>query len=201
MNQPFIFTVDLDGCVADYFTALRAEILVSYPNRRPHSPPTTYDFSNDPSWGFETREDFLEVHNKAVVDGMFLRMAPIIGASDALWSLSDQGVHIRILTHRFHANQMHAKVVSDTVTWLDRCKIPYRSFCVAADKTSVDGNIYIEDSPSNIQALQNAGKQVIVFNQPYNQDAVINAQGWRAKEWIDVEAMVSEEFEKWRKNA
>ena len=45
---------------------------------------------------------------------------------------------------------------------------------------------YIEDGPHNIEAFQRDGRDVIIFDQPYNR----HLEGPRAASWAEIEGMV-----------
>jgi 5'-nucleotidase len=122
-----------------------------------------------------------------VLDRRILRDMPVIpGAADALWRLSDAGVWLRIITHRLYVNWSHATAVSDTVTWLDHARIPYRDICFLGAKPEVEADLYIDDGPHNVHALRSTGNPVIVFDQPYNR----GIDGPRAHDWTEAEALV-----------
>ncbi len=185
-NGAFIFGVDLDGVCADYTTAFRAIVadelgvsLDDLPLER------SWDFHE---WGLDA-EGFERLHQLAVTERRFFRDIPVIdGCADALWRLSDAGVWIRIITHRLYVNWGHATAVSDTVTWLDTTKIPYRDICFLGAKPQVEADVYIDDAPHNVEALRATGNPVIVFDQPYNKDL----PGPRAVDWTEVEELVLE---------
>ena len=119
-------------------------------------------------WGL-TAAAYEEIHRLAVTEHRLLRELPVIDdAADALWRLSDSGVWIRIITHRLYVNWGHAIAVSDTVTWLDEARIPYRDICFLGAKPEVEADLYIDDGPHNVEALLAGGNEVIVFDQPYN---------------------------------
>jgi 5'(3')-deoxyribonucleotidase len=184
VSEPFVFGVDLDGVCADFtlaFRAVTAEELgvaeASLPLER------SWDFHE---WGFGPG-DYERIHRVAVLERRILRDLPVVdGASDALWRLSDAGVWIRIITHRLYVNWGHATSVSDTVTWLDRARIPYRDICFLGAKPEVEADAYIDDAPHNVEALRAHGNDVIVFDQPYNQGVA----GPRAHTWTEVEELV-----------
>lgn len=120
-----------------------------------------------------------------------LRDLPIVeGAAEALWRLSDAGVWIRILTNRLHVKGGHQAAVVDTVAWLDEARIPYRDLCFLGAKPQVEADLYVDDAPGNIAALRKAGNEVIVFDQPDNQDQ----REPRAANWAEVEEIVMERF-------
>jgi 5'(3')-deoxyribonucleotidase len=118
-------------------------------------------------------------------------MPEIEGASETLWELSDAGVYIRVLTHRLFHNGDHRSVTTDTVGWLDdgppgtvlspgrRNFIPYRDLCFVSNKPEINASLYIDDGPHNIISLREAGANVLIFNQLYNE----NFDGPRAFTW------------------
>ncbi|MFT7607382.1 MAG: 5'-nucleotidase [Candidatus Aldehydirespiratoraceae bacterium] len=188
MAESFVLGVDLDGVCAEHtigFRKIVAERLgvdeATLPLER------GWDFAE---WGFEPG-DFEDHHRHAVVEKrMFRDLDPIDGAAETLWRLSDAGVWIRIITHRLYVNWGHHAAVADTCEWLDKARIPYRDLCFLGTKPAVEADLYIDDSPHNIAALRKAGNEVIVFDQPYNQDQ----RGPRATTWADVEEIVLERF-------
>lgn len=184
-----ILGVDLDSVCGDYVIAFR-EVVAAAKGVAPES--LTLDHSWDFSeWGIRSREEFLELHTAAVAGGIFLNMPMIEGCSEALWNLSDAGVWIRIITHRLGINGAHGVIAGDTIEWLDKNNIPYRDLCFLGDKPQVEADIYVDDAPHHITSLQLAGKEVIIFSQPYNRKMVCPL-GMRAFDWSDVEAIVRE---------
>jgi len=186
MADSFILGVDLDGVCADYTAGLRriaADVLGVSEGQLPLE--RSWDFRE---WGL-TPTAFEEIHLLAVTEHRLLRELPVIAdAADALWRLSDSGVWIRIITHRLYVNWGHAIAVSDTVTWLDEARIPYRDICFLGAKPEVEADLYIDDGPHNIEALLAGGNEVIVFDQPYNR----HVEGVRATTWLEIEELVYE---------
>lgn len=178
--------VDLDGVCADYTTGFR-QFVASETGR------TLDDLPLERSWDFRewglTAETFGELHRRAVTEQrMFRTLPPFDGAADALWRLSDAGIWIRIITHRLYVNWGHAAAVSDTVTWLDDNRIPYRDICFLGTKPQVEADLYIDDAEHNVRGLREAGNDVIVFDAPYNR----MLDGLRAHDWTEVEMIVME---------
>lgn len=139
-------------------------------------------------WGLDD-EEFERLHQVAVVDHRMFRDMPVIdGVAEALWRLSDAGVWIRIISHRLYVNWGHAIAAGDTAAWLDDARIPYRDLCFIGAKSELDADLYIEDGPHNIEAFQKSGRDVIIFDQPYNREL----SGERANNWEEVEAYVLE---------
>ncbi len=187
----FVLGVDLDGVCADYTKGIRwlaAQHLgvdeIDLPEQR------SWDFAE---WGLDS-DAFEKLHRQAVTkERMFRGLDLIDGAAEALWRLSDAGVWIRIITHRLYTNWGHQIAVSDTVEWLDNSRIPYRDLCFLGAKPEVEADLYIEDSPANIEALRAADNEVIVFDQPYNRELADP----RAANWPEVEELVLERYAAW----
>jgi 5'(3')-deoxyribonucleotidase len=185
MSKEFTIGVDLDGVVADYesrFREIAAEIMGHDVRRYP--PARTWNLV-DSGWPFDDNAHYLAVHRQAVAEhGLFRRLAPIPGASEALWRMSDAGIRIRIVTHRLVVNFSHASAVSDTVNWLDDKRIPYRDICFVRDKAEVGADIYVDDSPANVTALREVRGEnaVMVYDQLYNR----HLPGLRAYNWDDI---------------
>jgi 5'(3')-deoxyribonucleotidase len=116
-------------------------------------------------------------------------MQIIEGAAPALRGLSDADVHIRIITHRLFIGHFHREAVQQTVDWLDNYGVPYRDLCFMGEKTAVGADLYIEDTPKNVQALRAAGAPTIVFTNSTNREL----DGPRADDWLEVERLVLEE--------
>jgi 5'-nucleotidase len=183
MTNAFVLGVDLDGVCGDYEAQFRltvADRLGVDPTLIPEQ--TDWDFVTS-GWGIRDGEQFKRLHREAVLeDRMFLRMPAVPGVSEALWELSDAGIHIRIITHRLCINFGHSVAASDTAVWLDHRKIPYRDLCFVADKTATAADLYVDDSPKVATALLGAGKNLLVFDRAYNRH--IDAP--RVASWADV---------------
>lgn len=185
----FILAVDLDGVVTQYVEAL-AEVIEEDRGLEPGSlpDPTTWSFD-----GWDLKEgDFERYHTELVVNrNGFRTMESVEGASEVLWRLSDAGVWIRIVTHRLIFNGHHAVVVADTVSSLEEHGIPFRDLCFLGAKPDVKADLYIDDGPHNIEALQAIGANTLVFDRSYNRDCT----GPRAADWLEVEEYVLKAME------
>ena len=198
-KKSFVFGVDLDGVVADFYAGIRpiaAEWLGKHLNEL--TPCPTYGL---PEWGLQGKYE--ELHRFAVNQrDFFTHVKPISQAPQVLRRLSGMGIRIRIITHRLYVSRSHVATVQQTVKWLDQHGIPYWDICFMKDKTAVGADLYIEDSPKNIEELRNDQKNndqknpcVIVFSNSTN-------KGYgepRANDWAQVEKLVTENFQKWRK--
>lgn len=184
----FVLGVDLDGVVSDFVRDVRphaaewfgvpVESLTDKPD---------YNFSQ---WGNGMPGAYPKLHWFAVTQrGLFANSKPMFGAPQVLRSLSDRGVHVRIITARICISGHHAEIVKQTVDWLDKHGIPYWDICFVKDKNAVAADLYIDDSPSNIAKLRAAGKKVLVFKTSVN----AGVEGPGADSWAEIEQLVLEE--------
>lgn len=182
-GREFVLGVDLDGVVADYEGAFR-QFIAKKRGVDPSSLPQLNSWSFTENGWFNHDGEYMDAHREAVNEGMFASMDSLPDASAALWALSDAGVRIRVITHRLIVNFNFAQTVSDTVTFLDRHKIPYRDLCFVRDKADVGCDLLIDDAPHNIEALRAAHGPAVAmtFNQSYN----VNIPGLRAHSWAEV---------------
>ena len=112
-------------------------------------------------WGVDQAPGGYEaLHKFAVMQReLFLKLPPMARAPQALRRLSKAGVRIRIITHRLFIKYFHQIAVSQTIQWLDRHDIPYWDLCFMQQKTAVGADLYIEDSPANIERLRAEGAE------------------------------------------
>lgn len=184
----FVLGVDLDGVVSNFVYDVRphAAEWFGVPIDSLTDKPD-YNFSQ---WGNGMPNGYPKLHWFAVTQrGMFINSKPMDGAPQALRKLSDQGVHIRIITARICISGHHAEIVKQTVDWLEKHGIPYWDICFMKDKNAVAADLYIDDSPTNVLNLRGAGKKVLVFKTSVNK----GVEGPGADNWIDIEKLVLEE--------
>ena len=185
----FVFGVDLDGVVADFIQGLKpvAAEWLGVP---------VASLTDDVSYGFGEWQigGYNDLHRFALKERALFTNLPLIdGAASALRRISSRGIRIRIITHRLYIQWFHRQAVVQTVEWLEKHGIPYWDLCFMAAKSSVNANVYVEDSPANIRALREAGREVIVFRNSTNRD--VAAPG--ACNWLEVERWVVERFDSW----
>lgn len=177
----FRLGLDLDNVTLKYTDAIRrytAEEFGVAPETL--ADPKFYSMFQS-GWGFESEDHFRQVHAAAVLRGLYTQLEPMPGASEALWALSDSGVHIHIITSRFVVHGQHSRVIADTAQNLEDLNIPFRGITFEADKKQVNADLYIDDAPYNVEALRAAGKNVLVFDAPYNR----HVDGPRANNWTE----------------
>lgn len=102
--------------------------------------------------------------------------------------LSNRDVRIRIITHRLFIKYFHEPAIRQTIEWLDRYDIPYWDLCFMKEKAAVGADLYLEDSPLNVERLRAGGNDTIVFTNSTNRD--VNPP--RASSWAEVEELVLE---------
>jgi len=190
----FVLGVDLDGVCADFYGGLRP-IAAEWLGVPPESLTTEVDFGLA-CWGIDQAPGGYEaLHRFAVTQReLFRALRPMPGAPAVLRRLSKRDVRIRIITHRLFIKYFHQQAVRQTVEWLDHWDIPYWDLCFMGDKAAVGADLYVEDSPANIERLRADGHPTIVFANPANR----GQSAPRASSWEEVERLVLEEMERWK---
>ncbi len=185
-KQKPVIGVDLDGVCADFYGRMREiaaewfELPVDALTRE-----VSYGLGE---WGI-TGRSYESLHRFALHQrSLFDTMPMIPGARKYLRRLSDEGYHIRIITHRLFIHYSHASAVSQTVSWLDRHGIPYWDLCFMKEKSAVGADIYIEDNPFNVMDLRNGGHKTICFANSTNR----HIPPPRAGSWEEVYRLVTE---------
>lgn len=181
--------VDLDNVAGEYNTFLRRVVAERRGVSIDEVPePVDWSMSN---LGFTEKDPFINYHQSAVEGGMFKNMDPMEGVSESLWRLSNEGVHIAVVTHRLVAPGygFARQVIQDTVEWLDKCKIPYRDICFIANKSMYRADLFIDDAVHNIQSIKAAGMECILFDQSHNQEY---NEVPRVKSWNEAEEIIRE---------
>ena len=193
-TTPFIFGLDLDGVVVDFYGGLKP-LAAAYFGKKTEDLPDDYTFGLS-EWGLLEKHKgaggydltYDALHRHAVNQHELLKTAPAIpGAAYTLRRLSRLGVHIRIITHRLYVGGLHGKSVIQTAEWLERFDIPYRDLCFVKDKISINADLYIDDSPKNIEAYRAAGRPCITFDNPTNRHL---GDALRARNWDEVYDLV-----------
>lgn len=197
-GRRFVLAVDLDGVCAAYTDSLRP-YMAALGRRDAFDLPVPQSFDLVASGWFESFEEYMSTHRYAVERSFFRTVGEMPGMSDGLWALSDAEVHIRIVTHRFltHGDQDRAAV--DTIAWLQhkrpdgRVRVPYRDLCFLGTKADASADLHLDDAPYQIESLQNAGEDVLVFDHPYNR----HLPGTRACGWDEVVEKVLDAQRRW----
>jgi 5'(3')-deoxyribonucleotidase len=192
-ESSFIFGVDLDGVVGDFYGAMR-KIAAAWLNKPEEALTTDVSFGLE-EWGLDEFGGYDRLHHFAVTQrNLFRDMEPIKDAPAILRKLSNRHIRIRIITHRLFLKFFHKETITQTVDWLDSWDIPYWDLCFMADKGAVGAHVYIDDSPANIVRLRDQGCNTIIFSNSTN----LKLDGPRAYNWQDTERLVMEAFKEWQ---
>jgi 5'(3')-deoxyribonucleotidase len=186
-ESSFIFGVDLDGVVGDFYTSIR-KIAAEWLNKEESELPKDVSYGLD-EWGIAEYGGYERLHRFAVTQRhLFRDMRPMRDAPAVLRKLSFGGVRIRIITHRLCLKYVHKESVIQTVDWLDSWDIPYWDICFMKDKGAVGAHIYVDDAEENIASLRKQNCNTIVFTNSTNR----SMPGPRADSWVEVERLVME---------
>jgi 5'(3')-deoxyribonucleotidase len=196
-KQAFVFGVDLDGVCANFYGGLK-------PIAAEWLGVDADDLSDEVSWGLpewgidRAAGGYQALHRFAVTQReLFRSLMPMPGAPQALRELSNLGIRVRIITHRLFIKHFHAKAISQTISWLDEHDIPYSDLCFMKDKAAVGADLYIDDSPGNVEALRADGHETIVFRNSTNRQV----GGLVAKDWKEVKDIVEKTLASWKSGA
>jgi hypothetical protein len=194
-ERAFVFGVDLDGVVADFYGGLRP-IAAEWLGVELDTLPTRVSWGLV-EWGVEEAAGgYDKLHRFAVTQReLFLKMPPMPGAPQALRRLSLEGVRIRIITHRLFIKYFHQVAVSQTIQWLDRHDIPYWDLCFMQQKTAVGADLYIGGGGGYVERLRAEGAKTIVFTNSTNE----HIPGPRASTWDEVSRIVLAEKAEWER--
>ncbi len=195
-SKEFVLGVDLDGVVADFMRGIRpiaAEWLGVKVDELAQE--VSYGF---PEWHLDEMGGYDALHRHAVNErGLFKSLRPLEGAPAALRRLAARGIRIRIITHRLYIEWFHKQAISQTTEWLEQFAIPYWDICFMKDKAAVGANLYLEDNPTNIQALRDAGCEVVVVVNSTNRDLAAP----RAENWEEIEKLIMAAYIAWQRQA
>jgi 5'(3')-deoxyribonucleotidase len=192
-EEQFCLGVDLDGVVADFPAAMHP-LVAEWKGVRVEDlrKPTGQNLTDE--YDLQGYGGYPAVHRWAVIErDLFKIMPPVKGAAAALRRLSAHDIRIRIVTHRLYVSHFHRQAVTQTVDFLDHYGIPYWDLCFLRDKTMIDANLFIDDSPEQVNALRAAGKAVVCFGDATN----VNVSPPRLEAWPQVEEYVLARQAEW----
>lgn len=184
-----IIGVDLDGVCSDFYGRMR-EIAAEWFECSIEDLTPKVSFGLE-EWGIKSEEQYNSLHRFAVTQRGLFETSPMIhGARKYLRILSDEGARIRIITHRLFIHYFHRAAVSQTIDWLDHHGIPYWDLCFMKQKEQVGADLYIEDSPKNIEDLRSKGLYTICFGNSTN----TQVEAPRAKSWKEAYELIHDYF-------
>ncbi|HWQ25274.1 MAG TPA: hypothetical protein VN367_00700 [Chlorobaculum sp.] len=185
-KSDIVIGVDLDGVCADFYGRMR-QIAAEWFERPIDELPAEVSYGLS-EWGIADKNHYDSLHRFAVTQReLFSSMEMVPGARKYLRLLSDEGYRIRIITHRLFIHYFHATAVQQTVNWLDSHGIPYWDLCFMKEKSQVGADIYIEDTPANVEQLRNKELYTICFGNSTNRHIAEP----RANSWQEVYDLVS----------
>lgn len=182
IRRPAI-AVDLDDVCADRL-GLIADVLRREGHDIPHRHPADWDLRD---WGVRDKAHYDRLHYAAFVDRAGYRsLAALPGAVDGIRDLHKEDYRIRVVTGRLWNSQVVLPAVRDTGHWLAEHCLPVDDVAFVSDKTAIEADVYLEDAPHFIAALQAAGRKVVIFDTRYNR----HLPGPRARSWCDVPDLI-----------
>lgn len=186
--------IDLDNTLADYTGALRYYLRHS----RAYGPlngfamaePCEYGLWRDPSWPFDSYEEYAAAHHSAVLDGLYLAEHPYPHAMRALWRLVEDGHDLVIATSRTDDERFR-----QTFDWFDRYwhdpahgPVEHGVGFHFGDKTLLDVDVAFEDDPCTIGLLAAKGVMVVHPAHPYCRDA----PGVTMRSWSEATGIIEQ---------
>ena len=167
---------DLDGVVFDLAESLRHWLVGRCgwdPLRLPE--PRTWDFFSN-EWGMARHE--FEQHCREGVDaGVVFRHGPALpGAISALAAMTAAGHSIHFCTARDFGDLSQR----NTTSWLDEHRVSYDAITFTSDKTSVAGDLLLDDWIVNYRAVERAQTAVpVLMHQRWNAgEAARRVRSW-----------------------
>lgn len=192
-----VINIDLDNVVSDFSTEINIAGESALGRRlQKHG---QWDIAKQ--WDVPTGL-YKRIFRQGVSEGRIWLDAPVVeGALEGLWALSDAEYYIRILTHRLNHGFDFRVAVQNTIEWLDKNHVPYRSLAVIGDepKSNYKAEALLDDAPHNIEDWLDAtllpGEELkystaVVFDRPWNHD--LNPFIPRAKDWPDAVTKIRE---------
>lgn len=177
--------LDLDNTTLQYNRAL-ANAVIGW--HKPAPPKRCKSYNLVESEWFNTKDEFVAAHTRAVTEGMFATMPAYPHASETLHQLRAAGYTIKIATHRYFGDVPHDLVERTTLEGLARNGIPFDEIHFVQNKEEVQGDIYLDDAPYVLTALTQAGLPYLAKSHEYNRQF----PGPRFNDWRHVPSLLSQ---------
>ncbi|MFA5937388.1 MAG: hypothetical protein WC822_05960, partial [Candidatus Paceibacterota bacterium] len=132
-------------------------------------------------WGWTTKK-FLEVYERGIRNEfLFTTGHPMTGSLWAVNELVRAGHDVTYITNRKAGDVPLTMIHDQTRAWLHHQGFPmFHRVMVSENKNVVPTDVFLDDSPHNIEALVDAGHPCpVVWDRPHNQDV----GGLRAYTW------------------
>jgi phosphoglycolate phosphatase-like HAD superfamily hydrolase len=165
--SPLAVGIDIDGCLYDFVGAVRRYRVQVYGLDQATMPPARqWAFFTD--WGMSLQEFLADVHAGVEAGVIFGEGDPLPGVVDALGALAGAGHSLHLVTDRGSWGSP-GRALELTHAWLEAHGVPFDTLTIAADKTTVPCQVFIEDRPENFTALRQAGVDAYLRSWPYNE--------------------------------
>ncbi len=166
--------IDLDGCVANWVDGMRRHLVAR--GRPAHTLPEPTIYAFWPEWGL-TKDEFFAHWDDWMTGGGFVNLDPYPGAFEALGLLNAEGHTLHIVT----ARRRDRRGIGQTIDWLERHGVPFKSLAFDSDKHYHPMDLWVEDHTENALAISRAGGRPIILDQGWNQECpayIPRAYGW-----------------------
>lgn len=107
---------------------------------------------------------------EAYADGVLVDTPPFAGAVDALNELRGLGVKVHLATARGTSDHCapRAMEMEDTINWLEEHGIEADGLSFTQDKTTLVGDVLIDDKPDHVVAYMRTGRQGVLVDSLHN---------------------------------
>ncbi len=99
--------------------------------------------------------------------------------------LSDKHEVAVVTARHVPFNGLKKQIITDTIDWLDKNGIIYNEICFVNKKSTVLGDILLDDAEHNLEDFSKVGMSV-AYDTSYNQNWIGN----RVKTWVEFESFV-----------
>jgi 5'(3')-deoxyribonucleotidase len=183
----FTFGVDVDGVIRDWQSALRTAWNAET-GQNIQADAQTWPLKD--TFRHETVDVRELAFGKAAIQ-ICREATPVAGACAVLRALYEHGIRIHYITAQPRSGQRA------TVEWLLNHDFPMDGISFVStqmSKADVPADVYIDDGPPFLQQLIGAGKDVLIYDHPYNRDV---CGGQRVADWSEVFAAVIFRYSMW----
>ena len=149
--------VDVDGVPRDFVGSLQRQYAVDFPDHV-MSPVTQWDLHHFFPIGKAIYPYAFDTRAKEIFEGA----DPYPGAYAAMIALKERGHEIVYVTTQPRGKEVH------TINWLLKHNFPYDGLVITGIKDIANCDVYIDDGPHNVKVLQATGKEVVIYDQPWN---------------------------------
>lgn len=167
--------LDLDGVCADFDAGIRSAYWLGFQETIPES---TYWDSILDNIHFETWDEIYEWLRS--LDDFWAGLPHLGGARTGVESLLRQGHQIVVITHR---PEWATEQTQRWVSWFWPGGYEYPDIVLTRHKQTVAFDALIDDGPHNVGPVVSTGREIVLFDQPWNSqveptDLVRRARGW-----------------------